>query len=292
MLAQLKKLRKNITPSLRLCSAIDPEAEHHLMQLNSRLQDFYNGSVIERYYQSAEAANSVWHREMKAHWHLMNSIPYGAHVADLACGSAHPCRNLAALKIRYTGIDWCAAQMRRNQRVMQDHFFIVSSMYKTPLHSESFDVTTSFYAIEHTVWPHRLLDEMYRITRPGGLIAILCPPFRIRNTIKSFNYGLSAKSFQNKLKSGGLSDIILHLYQRLIAYPVYLKKHYRRGSNHSRFLINLDPVCLERGVWFPDADAVYLTDTAEIVTYLRNLGAQVVEEWPRHAYVLMRKNLG
>jgi ubiquinone/menaquinone biosynthesis C-methylase UbiE len=226
---------------------------------------------------------------MRAHWHLKSSLPPASRVVDLGCGSAHACRNLADRQINYTGVDWSSDQITLNQKQMPAHNFLASSLYKVPLADESFDAAISLYVIEHLVWPHRLIDEMYRLVRPGGLIGMLFPPFRIRHSIKSFDYGLSAQPFKDKLKSGLLLDAALHLYQHRIAYLLYLKKNFPRRCVEHQFLINLKPICLQSGAWFPDADAVYLADSAEIVMRLYGKGAVLIEEWPKQGYVLMRK---
>lgn len=276
-------------PQVELCSAIDPHAQPRLEQLNADLYEFYNSKFATQDFVVRESMNYVWTPELEAHWHLKNAIPKGSRVVDLGCGTGHACRNLRDRHIKYTGVDWSEEQIVHNREQMPNHTFVSSSLYDTSLPDGSFDVAISLYVIEHLVWPHRFLDEMYRVTQPGGLIGILTPPFRIRSTIKSFNFGFSPRPFWEKLRSGRLLDATLHLYQHRIAYPAYLKRNHPRGSNRHRFLVNLKPVCLRFENWFPDADAVYLTDTEEIVAHLAAKGAIRIEEWPKHCYILMRK---
>jgi len=287
--SNLKKLKDSLSSRPRTCSSVDKERQTELEQLDSRLCDFYNGNRALEYYESAEKKNDTWTSAMKGHIHLKDAIPRGSSVVDLGCGSIHSCRNLAERGGEYTGVDWSEEQIALNQELMPDHTFLASSLYGVPLPDEAFDVAISLYAIEHLVWPHRFLDEIYRLVRPGGLMGILCPPFRLRNTIKSFEFGLSPRPFKEKLKLGHFMDATVHLYQHRVSYPSYLKKQHRDGSDREQFLINLEPVCLQKKEWFPDADAVYLTDTGEIVSYLGSMGSDVIEEWPDHAYVLMRK---
>ena len=283
------KLKTFLSPKPKICSAVDEEKQPDLERLDSRLCEFYNSDYAPRSYESAEKRNDVWTADMKGHMHLRNAIPVGSSVIDLGCGSIHSCRNLAEREVDYTGVDWSEEQIALNRELMPDHTFLASSLYRVPLPEETFDVAISLYVIEHVVWPHRFLDEIYRLVRPGGLRGILCPPFRIRNTIKSFEFGLSPRPFSEKLKLGHFVDATVHLYQHRVSYPHYLEKHFHDGSDEEQFLINLEPVCLEKKEWFPDADAVYLTDTKEIVSHLASKGSELIEEWPDHAYVLMRK---
>ncbi len=276
-------------PAPKLRSALAPEAQADLEHLSSRLREFHNSDFAATYFEASEAGNEIWSPQMRAHWHLKQSIPKGSRVVDLGCGTAHPCRNLADREICYTGVDWSEKQIARNKDAMPESDFIVSSLYKTPLPDESFDVSMSLYAVEHLVWPHRLLDEMYRLTRPNGAMAILTPPFRFKNYLKSFDYGLSARPFKEKLRTGRLVDAALHLYQHRIAYPWLLKRRYASQKERNRFLIHLEPVCFQYETWFPDADAVYLADSGEIVDYFESKSCRALEEWPSKGYVLVRK---
>ncbi len=151
-----------------------------------------------------------------------------------------------------------------------------------------FDLVMSLYVVEHLVWPHRLLDQMHRLARPGGLVAILTPPFREHGYLKSFHYGLSATPFAAKIRRFKFLDALLHLYQHRIVYPRLLRRRYRRGQDDSRFLIHLNPVSLTGVEFFSDSDAVYLSDTREMSAYLASLGAREVAHWPEWGYLLMR----
>jgi len=288
----LARLRHLLFPAPAISSALDPGAQTDLAELNRALAAFYNSPVVTQYFSTAETINAEWSPDFKPHHHLHSTIPAGSTVLDIGCGSAHPCRHLKDKIGKYIGIDWSEAQVNANRERWPEHQFITGSVYEVPLPDNSADVVMSLYVIEHCVWPHRLLDEMLRLARPGGLIAILTPPFRHKSYLKSFPYGLSARPFGEKLRSGSLIDVFWHLYQHRLWYPLYLRRHYPRGANGSRFLIYRNPVALTSTGWFPDADAVYISDTAELVDYLRERGAEPVVHWPEWGYLLMRKPSG
>lgn len=252
------------------------------------MEAFYNSDVARRYFSVGEAVNSVWTPDMRAHWHLKEHVPLGASVLDLGCGSAHVRRHLSDRRPRYFGVDWSQAQLDANRTTYPNDRFLAASLYDVDV-QEQFDVVMSLYVIEHLVWPHRLLDRMYALTKPGGQIGLLTPPFRHREYLKSFDYGLSALPFKDKVRKGRLIDAALHLYQHRVTFPRYLRAVAPRHEERGRFLINLAPVCLTGVAWFPDADAVYMSDTEEICSHLVNLGGEVDVHWPDLGYVLVRK---
>ena len=291
-LSRVSRLRELLFPQVPLASALDAAAQPDLAELNRSLAAFYNSPVATQYFRTAETINAEWSPQFAPHLHLRSAIPVGSSVLDLGCGSAHPCRHLRERLGHYTGVDWSEAQIAANRDRWPEHAFIAASLYDVPLPSASADVVMSLYVIEHCVWPHRLLDEMLRLARPGGLIAILTPPFRHKSYLKSFDYGLSARSFANKLRSGSVLDVLWHVYHHRVWYPLYLRRHHPRRAEGSRFLIHCRPVALTSAEWFPDADAVYISDTLEVIDYLRERGAEPIVHWPQWGYVLARKAVG
>jgi ubiquinone/menaquinone biosynthesis C-methylase UbiE len=269
-----------------LCSAIDPAAQDRLRDLDARLNAFYNSPFAHQYFRAAESYNETWTASMPAHAHLKAAVPIGSRVVDLGCGSTHTARNLADRQVHYTGVDWAIEQIERNHTDAPGAQFVASSLYQTPFADGSFDVAISLFVVEHLVWPHRLLDEMRRLVRPGGLIAVLTPPFRRGHYLKSFDYGLTPRPIRDKLRTGALLDALLHLYHHRVYMPWHLRRRYPRDT--ARFLIHLNPVVLHAPRWFPDADAVYLSDTAELAAHLSG-DADIVTHWPWKGYVLLRR---
>ncbi|HWB29205.1 MAG TPA: class I SAM-dependent methyltransferase [Vicinamibacterales bacterium] len=272
-----------------LCSALDPSAQPALERLHRSLQAFYNSDVTRRYFAAAESSNDEWTPAMRPQWHLKAHMPVGSSVLDLGCGSAHVIRHLADRQPAYVGVDWSQEQVTVNKQLYPRAEFVAASLYEVDF-DRQFDLVISLYVIEHLVWPHRMLDRMFALTKPGGLIAIMTPPFRHREYLKSFDYGLSAIPFKDKIRQGRALDALIHTYQHRHTFPRYLRTHFPRGTDRGQFLIHLDPVCLRGAAWFPDADAVYLADTDEIGRYLVAQGATIVEHWPDWGYVLARKS--
>ena len=276
-------------PKPELTSAVDPASQGKLRDLDTRLNAFYNSPFARHYFHAAEKYNVVWTPSMKSHVHLKSALPAGSRVIDLGCGSTHTARNLAERQVLYTGVDWAEEQIQLNRTDAPGASFVASSLYATPFPDQSFDAAISLFVIEHLVWPHRLLSEMYRLVRPGGLIGVLTPPFRRGSYLKSFDYGLSPRPIGEKVRSGALLDALLHLYHHRVYVPWYLYRHHPRGADH-RFLIHLNPVVLRAPHWFADADAVYLSDTSEMADYLQAMGADVVTHWPDQGYLLVRRH--
>jgi ubiquinone/menaquinone biosynthesis C-methylase UbiE len=261
--------------SLQLVSAVDLAAQPLLVELDRQMADYYNRPEIKAYYVTSHSSNATW-RVGSEHDAIRRLTRTGMSVVDLGCGSAHSFVNLRDAGVRYTGVDISDRQIRANcdayvsGKEANTPAFVAASLYDTGLPSDHFDLTFSTYVLEHLVWPHRFLREAIRVTRPGGQIVILCPHFRPAGRVPSFRYGPTVAMLKDRLRQGRLLAAVRHLYLRNVRYPAILRREY--PSDRFPFLINLRPSCFD-GPYYPDNDAVYLTDRCEIVAELARLGA-------------------
>lgn len=245
-----------------------------LERLNDRMSQFYAQASEASYWETSEATNEEWHPiSHKFHHYLRNLIAPNDKVVDFGCGSAHPARHLGNPQ-RYTGIDWGEKQTKINQLNYPDADFICSDIYTTPLLENSVDWAVSFYVLEHCVWPQKMLDEMYRVVRPGGCVAIICPNCR-PHMMPSMWSGLTASpSVRKKIQRFNIPDVILHVLDKKLFFPNYCRSsHLEKGE----FLIYSEPACLYSD-WRPDTDAVYWADQPEVINYLTSKGGSVVAD--------------
>ncbi len=260
---------------LHLVSALDPEAQDALIELNKRLAGFYNAQEAKSYFDRAESDNESWDGK-PYHEAIRSAMKPGMEVLELGCGSGHAVSNIQDREVKYTGVDWSQGQVERNrQRYGEAARFIDASLYEVPLPDGTFDLVFSTYVLEHLVWPHRFLDEALRLTKPGGQLIILCPEFRHEHRIPSLRYTSRVAPLKDKIRSGHVIDTLLHAWRRYGSFPATIRKHYPR--RRFPFLINLEPSCLE-GPYYPDNDAVYFVDQDEVRAYLHSRGARVTSE--------------
>jgi ubiquinone/menaquinone biosynthesis C-methylase UbiE len=254
----------------RLVSSTDPTSQPALRDLDRRMSDYYNRPEMGDYFDTAHSFNAVW-SEQSGHAVIRKAARPGLSVLDLGCGSGHSWVNLKDAGVRYTGVDVSAQQVERNRKAYgQDPTFIAGSLYESGLPDSAFDLTFSTYVLEHLVWPQRFLSEMTRVTRPGGLMIVLCPHFRPEGRIPSLRYGRTVATLKQRVARGHLIAAARHYYLRNVHYPRMLRRRYPRQEYP--FLINLEPTCLT-GPYYPDNDAVYFTDRDELVTTFEQLGA-------------------
>jgi ubiquinone/menaquinone biosynthesis C-methylase UbiE len=252
-------------------SAVNKKNQEDLEYLNQKLEQWYNTNSIVDYFCLAHKNNLVWNKGSN-HYKIIENIVADMRVLDFGCGSGHGYENLRNFNISYTGIDWSRDTIEENKKKYNLSTFFQSSLYNSSLEDSSFDLVYSLYVLEHLVYPNKFINEIYRITKIGGKIIIICPEYRKYGRISSLKYGIKIKTLKNKIKDGNYVDALIHLFNRNIFYPLFLKLFYPK--RRFPFLININPTCLS-GEYYPDNDAVYFVDQKEIEQQLIRLGCEI-----------------
>jgi SAM-dependent methyltransferase len=106
-------------------------------------------------------------------------------VLDLGSGfGGRPVRFLEVGARRVTGIEiseelvsysraFAAAKAVKEERL----HFVVGTGERIPLADETFDLITMYDVMEHVVVPEQVLNECWRVLRPGGTLAAVFPPY-------------------------------------------------------------------------------------------------------------------
>lgn len=102
-------------------------------------------------------------------------LPRDAELLDAGCGSGRTLDELAAFG-RLTGVDVsptavAAARARGHDDV------VIGRVERLPLDSARFDLVTCLDVIEHTPDDRRALQELRRVTRPGGHLLVTVPAY-------------------------------------------------------------------------------------------------------------------
>jgi SAM-dependent methyltransferase len=103
-------------------------------------------------------------------------LPPGSRVLDAACGTGNLAAIAARRGCRVDGLDIATnllAQARhRAQNDRLDIKFSEGDVESMPYEDGAFDVVVSMYGVMFAPRPERVVSELYRVTKPGGLIAL------------------------------------------------------------------------------------------------------------------------
>jgi ubiquinone/menaquinone biosynthesis C-methylase UbiE len=101
----------------------------------------------------------------------------GRRVLDAACGMAYGTAMLArAGASQAVGIDVDEGLIEEVRRVAPPNVsFDVGDVRQLPYADDEFDLIVCFETIEHVPDPERVLDELKRVLKPGGMLALSTP---------------------------------------------------------------------------------------------------------------------
>ncbi|MGV0646439.1 class I SAM-dependent methyltransferase [Mycolicibacterium sp. XJ2546] len=110
---------------------------------------------------------------------LPERLRAGADVADIGCGSGHAINVMARAfpASRFTGIDFSdeglgVGRAEAQQLGLPNANFLAADVAELD-HTESYDVITAFDAIHDQAAPARVLENIYRALRPGGVFLMV-----------------------------------------------------------------------------------------------------------------------
>jgi glycosyltransferase involved in cell wall biosynthesis len=102
-------------------------------------------------------------------------------VLDLGAGDGRYLVLLRGLLGRETAVVGCEISLLRSRRVQARGFpVVVAQAEALPFREGAFDLVTFIEVIEHTRSPARSLDEVRRILRPGGQLALTTPNYPVK----------------------------------------------------------------------------------------------------------------
>ena len=98
------------------------------------------------------------------------ALPHGSTVIDLACGTGDLCRGLTKAGLRPTGVDMSMGML---QAAHTDAPLVQSDALRLPFGDHSVDGATCGFALRNFRELGPFFDELARVVRPAGRIALL-----------------------------------------------------------------------------------------------------------------------
>lgn len=179
-----------------------------------------------------------WNRDflqlMTKRWDVANVHS----VLDVGCGMGHWDQSLAEFlpsDVKIVGIDreeqWIETALQRTKNSKINYTYQVASAEEIPFDDASFDMVTCQTLLIHVPKPDRVLAEMYRVLKPGGLLVVAEPNNTItelvfdtvsleealEDTLKAFRFQFTCERGQQKLGLGfdSLGDVMPGFFQKL-----------------------------------------------------------------------------
>lgn len=203
----------------------------------------------------------------------------------------------------YTGVDIFEEQLKLNKVKFPGCKFVHMHWRDIDKFGPIYDLVTSFFVLEHIVYPRQFLKACCSCVKPGGFFSVLCPNFLEVGYLPSQHFfGRKAGGIKAKIRKLQWIEAVIELVDRFVFYPKLIRKAQSSACADGAWLINLRPLCLEVNRWGRDWDAVYMVGESEVANYVEHLGFDIIERgaifrrssngamYPNFCYVLGQKS--
>lgn len=210
--------------------------------MNNKKQFNYDGKYSKKYYNVAFEGNRNFNKdasflETKKHINK-NSV-----ICEFGCGDGSKLIHYKNLVKEIYGFDLSGKAIRKAKKMIPNGKFYVSDNAKI-FKDNMFDVTLSFYFLEHVENPRKFINEMLRVTKKGGYVMGLCP-----------NYGSPLVPAPKVILDKGILGRIIVVLKRISEY---------REKYKNNFFTNIKPILdREWDVDFDTVSEVYLEKLVE-----------------------------
>jgi len=235
------------------------------------MTDFYNHPPDTYYAIANQAAQQYTPELMPFHCDLVSRVRPGMNVLEFGCGTAHLCPGVENRGGAYTGMDHSAELLEENRRNFPSARFHAIGTET----GEMFDLVASLYTIEHVTNPPAYLEQLWNFSKPGGLIAVICPELIDNNALApSLYYGSTPRRFREKVRALDWADACSHVID--LKWRAARWKARARGAPPGAFWINTRPSELNGGIHGIDTDAIHLPRLADLKWWFLRRGAEIV----------------
>jgi SAM-dependent methyltransferase len=207
---------------------------------------------------------------------------------DVGCGSGWSTYALALAGYDASGIDL-------NERIFEpphaEHCRLLEgSALRIPFPNESFEAVVSYQVIEHIPFPERVLGEMARVCRPGGVVCIAGP--NLVSPLLSVRHLLRLSSWR-QMKYRRTPGMPRHPYGNTLWELVWLTPV--RTLQLIDKLLAVKPHFTMRAPdtvppFHADNDACYLCNPIDLIAWFKGEGCQILRrgrhDRPPLAYLL------
>ncbi len=131
-----------------------------------------------------ERALGILAEELKKEDGKLRTADKKPKILDLCCGTGHLVVGLSKLG-SYTGLDFAPSMIEHCGKSYPGKEFALGDAEKMPFPDNSFDAVVCFWSFHHFVRPERVMDEVLRVLKPGGVAVIA--------TFKDVKLNLAAK---------------------------------------------------------------------------------------------------
>ena len=144
----------------------------------------------------------------------------GVSILDVAAGTGTSSAAYAAAGADVTAFDFSQGMIEKGRERHPDLEFVQGDARDLPFEDNSFDATTISFGLRNVDHPEKALDEMYRVTKPGGTL-VVCEFSRPTNPafrgLYNFFLGTALPALSRVVSSD--PEAYIYLTESILSWP-------------------------------------------------------------------------
>lgn len=176
-----------------------------------------NRDYVDVVYNEADRPLTQYPQKLASYLFNRYGIRKGDNLLDIGCGRGEFLKGFVNCGVKGHAVDqssaarkYCPEAELRNSDIENDGI---------PYPDNYFDVVYSKSVIEHFHYPERLIKEMYRVLKPGGLAITLCPAWEYNYRIYFEDYSHRTPFMFESLRDiqiiHGFEDVQVEFFRQL-----------------------------------------------------------------------------
>ena len=161
-----------------------------------------NQDYVSVVYNEIDRPLTSYPQKLAAYIFQRFNLAQGCKLLDVGCGRGEFLRGFMQCGVAGFGVD----QSRAAESLCPNATLRTSDIENDglPFEDNSFDVVYSKSVIEHFYYPERMVQEVFRVLKPGGKVITLCPDWE-------FNYRIYFEDYTHRtpFMQSSLRDILL-----------------------------------------------------------------------------------
>jgi len=178
--SDLPHSRNRMDRSAREREAVPTESEVDTQRIGNKTKRFYEKSYATDRRRDAYRGlrfTKMWYRAALQYCIPRLRVP-GSRVLEVGCGYGLLGTYLSQLGARVIGVDIALSALSQFPKSTEGYCHpVVADATGLPFADASFDLVFCMVVLEHTLDPDALLDECFRVVRPGGHLVFSCPNY-------------------------------------------------------------------------------------------------------------------
>lgn len=227
--------------------------------MDKRQKSFFETS--QAYFETLAQAGAEYFKEYLAF--IRHYAPAGSRLLDAGCGTGQSTDLLARAGFIATGVDGTERFIAEARKAFPDGCYELADLEQLPFANQSFETVASYNTLEHVTDVPKVLSELLRVTKNGGLLLIHSPNLLSIKHISDAFLKRAGRTFEGVKTRPQLLRLLLRNISWVLKRTISSRADFKYRQPDYQYD-------------FPDNDATVYLNPLDLKHCLEGLGTKII----------------